>query len=172
MRYIEHPRPSLADRSYINMTPTNNPGINDLMPNNMGLSAVGQIQTNAINPITNANDIPQPDNNQTASQPPSRTNSNTMSYQNQFVNPMESPLSSPPPIIGNQAPQTPTDNSPHPLSVGTDSVNNNIPIGFSPTMVASGIDSGVNEKPKSNSDFQANKPSALDLSFIHHISLR
>ena len=168
---IEHTRPSLADGSYINMTPTNNPGINDLMPNNMGLSAVGQIQTNAINPITNANDIPQPDNNQTASQPPSRTNSNTMSYQNQFVNPMESPLSSPPPIIGNQAPQTPTDNSPHPLSVGTDSVNNNIPIGFSPTMVASGID-GVNEKPKSNSDFQANKPSALDLSFIHHISLR
>ena len=168
---IDHPLPSLEHGSYINIPTTNNPGINDLMPNDMGLPAVGQIQTNEINPITNDNDIQQPNNNQTASQPPSRTNSNTMRNPNQFVNPMESPLSSPPPIIGNQAPQTPTDNSPPPLSGGIDSVNNNMPNGFLPTMVATDND-GVNEKPKPTSDFRANKPPALNLFSNHHIPLR
>ena len=169
---ITNPMPSLEHGSYINIPPTNNQDIHDPMLNDISPPVAGNGQVNEINPITNDNDIEQPNNNPSTSEPPSRTNSNTMKNANQLVNPLESPLSSPPPIICNQSPQTPTGNSPTIISGAIDTENNNIFNGFLPTMVAQNNDNFKEEKPKTTSDFRTNRPPPIDLFMNQHNPLR
>ena len=169
---ITNPMPSLEHGSYINIPPTNNQDIPDPMLNDISQTMAGNGQANEINPITNDNDVEQPNNNPSTSEPPSRTNSNTMRNANQLVNPLESPLSSPPPIICNQSPQTPTGNSPTIISGAIDTENNNIFNGFLPTTVAQNNDNFKEEKPKTTSDFRTNRPPPIDLYMNQHNPLR
>ena len=171
--------PSLANGSYINIPPTNVQDIQDLAPNDNEPPVGGLMQPHEINPITNDNDLQQPDNIPSTSEPPSRTNSNTMRSPNNLLNPIESPMASPPPISNIQPPQTPTTNSPTTISsfvlasggggVHADSENNNILNGGLPSMLPQINDNVKEEKPKTTSDFRTNKPPALDLFTNQHI---
>ena len=169
---ITNPMPSLEHGSYINIPPTNNQDIHDPMPNDISPPVAENGRANEINPITNDNDIEQLNNNPSTSEPPSRTNSNTMKNANPLVNPLESPLASPPPIISNQSPQTPTGNSPTTISGAIDTENNNIFNGFLPTMLAQNNDNFKEEKPKTTSDFRTNRPPPIDLFMNQHNPLR